>query len=139
MSTISGGCAKERYCATAHTAGRPVVCSSASMAAPSPHPPNRNWSSVQIPGTPSRYQRDEVCVPVRDRDTLFVGERVDVIAAADAIGLDTVVDADTGMVAVALDREHRRAALESLTAPDVVLHDLEGAPHALSEWRGQKR
>jgi len=88
---------------------------------------------------PEGLCRDEVCVPVRDRDALFVGEQVDVIAAADAVGLATVVDADTGMVAVALDREHRRAALESLTAPDVVLHDLEGAPHALSEWRGQKR
>jgi len=88
---------------------------------------------------PEGLCRADTCVPVRDRDALFVGERLDLVAAADAVGLATVVDPDTAMVAVALDREQRRAALESLTAPDVILHDLDGAPHALSEWRGQKR
>src|SRR5690242_2769835 len=73
---------------------------------------------------PEGLCRADTCVPVRDRDALFVGEHVDLVAAADAVGLATVVDADTGIVAVALDGEHRRAALESLTAPDVVLHDL---------------
>ena len=166
------------------------------MAAPRPHPPNRNWSSVQMPGTTSRYQRsglcvarrprnslacmgrwyengspgrglasigidhdrerrddrdrrprsstdacwstadalpdalgwtlkpeglcrDDTCVPVRDRDALFVGEQLDLAAVADALGRPIVVDADAGIVAVALDQEQRRAALESLTAPDV--------------------
>lgn len=88
---------------------------------------------------PDGLCRADTCVPVRDRDALFVGERLDLVAAADAIGLATVVDPDTAMVAVALDREQRRAALESLTAPDVVLHDLDGVAHPLSEWRGQKR
>jgi hypothetical protein len=90
---------------------------------------------------PEGLCRDETCVPVQgtERRALFVGERLDLVAVTDALGLPTVVDADAGIVAVALDREQRRAALESLTAPDVVLHDLDGAPHALSEWRGQKR
>jgi hypothetical protein len=88
---------------------------------------------------PEGLCRADACVPVRDRDALFGGERLDLVAAADAVGLATVVDPDIAMVAVALDREQRRGALESLTAPDVVLHDLDGAPHALSEWRGQKR
>jgi hypothetical protein len=88
---------------------------------------------------PEGLCRADACVPVRDRGALFAGERLDLVAAADAVGLATVVDPDIAMVAVALDREQRRGALESLTAPDVVLHDLDGAPHALSEWRGQKR
>jgi hypothetical protein len=90
---------------------------------------------------PEGLCRDEVCVPVQaaEQRALSVGERLDLVAAADALGLPTAVDADLGIVAVALDREHRRAALESLTAPDVVLRDLDGAPHALSEWRGRKR
>jgi hypothetical protein len=90
---------------------------------------------------PEGLCRDETCVPVQvtERRALFVGERVDLVAVTDALGLPTVVDADAGIVAVALDREQRRAALESLTAPDVVLRDLDGAPHALSEWHGQKR
>jgi hypothetical protein len=88
---------------------------------------------------PEGLCRDDVCVPVRDRDALAVGERVDLVAAAAALGRPTVVDADLGIVAVALDRERRATALQSLVAPDVTLHDLEGAPHALSQWRGQKR
>ena len=88
---------------------------------------------------PEGLCRDDVCVPVRDHDALVVDDRVDLVAAAEALGRPTVVDSDGAIVAVALDREQRRAALESLTAPDVVLPDLDGAPHALSEWRGQKR
>jgi len=50
-----------------------------------------------------------------------------------------VVDADAGIVAIALDQEQRRAALESLAAPDVTLRDLDGVEHSLSDWRGKKR
>ncbi|HEU5308361.1 MAG TPA: hypothetical protein VFW97_13600 [Acidimicrobiia bacterium] len=88
---------------------------------------------------PEGLCRDDVCVPVRDRDALVAGERVDVVGAAAALGRPTVVDADLGIVAVALDRERRATALQSLVAPDVTLLDLDGEPHALSQWRGQKR
>jgi hypothetical protein len=88
---------------------------------------------------PEGLCRDEVCVPVRDRGALVAGERVDLVAAAAALARPTVVDTDLGVVAVALDRERRATALQSLVAPDVTLHDLDGVPHALSQWRGQKR
>jgi hypothetical protein len=88
---------------------------------------------------PEGLCRDDVCVPVRDRDALLVGDRVDLAAAAGALGRASVVDADAGIVAIALDREQRAAALQSLVAPDVTLRDLDGVPHQLSEWRGQKR
>ena len=39
MSTTAGGRANERYCAVAHTVGRPVVRSMASTAAARPQPP----------------------------------------------------------------------------------------------------
>jgi hypothetical protein len=88
---------------------------------------------------PEGLCRDDVCVPVRDRDALVEGERVDLVAAADALGRPTVLDADAGILAVATARERRSTALQSLLAPDVTLTDLEGAPHSLSQWRGQKR
>jgi hypothetical protein len=88
---------------------------------------------------PAGLCRGDVCVPVRGRDALVVGERVDLVAAAAALARPTVFDADLGIVAVALDRERRATALQSLVAPDVTLRDLDGAPHALSQWRGQKR
>ena len=88
---------------------------------------------------PEGLCRDDVCVPVRDRDALLVGERVDVAAAADALGRPSVADTELGVLAVALDREQRATALQSLVAPDVTLYDLDDAPHQLSQWRGRKR
>jgi hypothetical protein len=88
---------------------------------------------------PEGLCRDDVCVPVRDRHSLVVDDRVDLVAAAGALGRPTVLDADAGILAIALDHERRAAALQSLLAPDVTLHDLDGTPHSLSQWRGQKR
>jgi hypothetical protein len=88
---------------------------------------------------PEGLCRDDVCVPVRDRDALVESDRVDLVAAADAVGRPTVLDGDAGILAIALDHERRASALESLIAPDVTLRDLDGAPHSLSQWRGRKR
>jgi peroxiredoxin len=88
---------------------------------------------------PEGLCRDDACVPVRDRDALLVGDRVDLVAVAATLGRPTVVDAELGIVAVALDHEHRRTVLQSLVAPDVTLRDLDGNEHSLSDWRGRKR
>jgi hypothetical protein len=88
---------------------------------------------------PEGLCRGEVCVPVPDRDTLFAGDRLDVAVVAGALGRPVVVDADAGLVAVALDAEQRRDALRMLNAPDFELPDLDGTPHRLSEWHGTKR
>jgi hypothetical protein len=88
---------------------------------------------------PEGLCRDDVCVPVPDRDALFAGDRLDVDAVAGALGRPAVIDADAGLVAVALDAERRREALRMLTAPDFELPDLDGTPHRLSEWHGTKR
>ena len=78
-------------------------------------------------------------MPVRDRAALFHGEHLDLAAVAGALGRPAVVDADAGIVAVALGAEQRRDALQMLVAPDFELADLDGTPHTLSEWRGRKR
>lgn len=83
--------------------------------------------------------QNDVCVPVRDRDALFVGDRVDVAAVAWALHRPLVVDAEAGVVAVALPGEQRRGALNERHAPAFTLPDLDGGEHSLEEWRGRKK
>jgi hypothetical protein len=88
---------------------------------------------------PQGLCRDDVCVPVRDPESLFVGKDLDLEAVADALGRMAVVDADGGIAAVAMDPGGRHGALDSLRAPSFVLDDLDGRPHRLEEWRGRKK
>jgi hypothetical protein len=88
---------------------------------------------------PEGLCRDDVCVPVRDRDALFAGDALDLAAVARAVGRPVEVDADAGVVAVALPAEARQQALDALVAPPFTLADLDGEPHELAEWRGRKR
>jgi hypothetical protein len=88
---------------------------------------------------PEGLCREDVCVPVRDRASMFVGDEVDLTAVATALGRAAVVDAGAGIAAVAIDAEGRRQALDSLRAPPFVLDDLDGHPHRLDEWRGRKK
>ena len=99
----------------------------------------------QLPGAlgwtlkPEGLCRDDVCVPVQDRDALFHDGGLDLTAVADALGRPAVIDADAGIAAIALGSEQRRDALRTLVAPDFELADLDGTRHRLSEWRGRKR
>jgi hypothetical protein len=88
---------------------------------------------------PEGLCRDDVCVPVRDRDALFAGERLDVAAVAAALHRRTVVDTDAGIVAIALPNEERRRALNDHHAPGFTLPDLDGTAHSLEEWGGRKK
>ena len=73
---------------------------------------------------PEGLCRDDVCVPVRDRDALFVGDRLDVAA---------------GVIAIALPSEERRRALNDHHAPAFTLSDLDGTAHSLEEWKDRKK
>src|SRR6478752_6651592 len=68
---------------------------------------------------PEGLCRDDVCVPVRDRDALRSGELLDVAAVASALGRQSVVDADAGLVAVALGEsaDDVRPWTEGITLP----------------------
>jgi hypothetical protein len=98
-----------------------------------------------LPGTmgwewkPEGLCRGNVCVPVRDRERLLVGDRLDVGAVATALGRLAVVDAAAGIAAIALPKESRRQALHDHQASDFTLPDLDGAAHDLDEWRGSKK
>lgn len=88
---------------------------------------------------PEGLCRGEVCVPVRDRGAIEVGDRIDVAAVAGVLRQPVAVDAEAGYVAVALPAEIRRQALDALHAPPFTLPDLDGRPRSLDEWAGSKR
>lgn len=88
---------------------------------------------------PSGLCQADNCVPVADPAALRVGESVDVLAVARALGRQAAVDLDAGIVAVSLSGELRRRALRDLEAPEFTLPDLSDQPHSLSDWAGLKR
>jgi hypothetical protein len=88
---------------------------------------------------PQGLCRDDVCVPVADRDGVVRDGWADVGAVASALGRQSVVDAGARIAAIAVDGESRRRALESLHAPSFTLQDLDGHDHQLEEWRGRKK
>jgi peroxiredoxin len=88
---------------------------------------------------PTGLCQAHTCVPVRDPSSLRVGQHLDLVAVARALGRPVVVDVEAGLMAVALPAELRRQALDDLQAPPFELPDLDGSLHGLDEWRGQKR
>jgi hypothetical protein len=83
--------------------------------------------------------RDDICVPVRDRARLFVGDRLDLAAVAAALGRPVEVDDTAAVLAMALPSEERRQALRDHHAPAFTLPDLDGKLHSLEEFRDRKK
>ncbi len=88
---------------------------------------------------PEGLCRDDECVIVPDRTALERNGRIDLTAVAELLDRPAVVDDVSGAAAIGLPRAGRRAALNDLQAPDFVLPDLDGTPHALSDHRSKKR
>jgi len=86
---------------------------------------------------PEGLCRGDVCVPVRDRDRLYDGERVDLAQVAEA--LDRPFLFEDGVVVLGEPRAVRRAASSDLRAPDFALPDLDGTVRHLDEWHGRKK
>lgn len=88
---------------------------------------------------PEGLCRADTCVIVPDHDALMVDGKFDAVAVAGLLDRPALVDTDAGVAAIGTDRSLRRAALNDLKAPDFVLPDLDGTPHALSDHRSKKR
>ena len=80
----------------------------------------------------------EVCVPVRDRDTLANDAGIDLRAFAAALDRPLALDADERCAALGAAASDRAARLATLDAPDFTLPDLDGKLHSLSDQRGKK-
>ncbi len=88
---------------------------------------------------PQGLCRDDTCVLVPDRSALERDGAVDARAVARLLDRPAIVDDGSGVAAIGAPRELRRGALHDLHAPDFVLPDLDGTPHALSDHRSKKR
>ena len=88
---------------------------------------------------PQGLCRDDECVIVPDRAALEHDGQIDLTAVAGLLDRPSVVDDVSGAAAIGMPRASRRAALNDLQAPDFVLPDLDGTPHALSDHRSKKR
>ncbi len=88
---------------------------------------------------PEGLCRDDMCVPVRDRSAIEVGDKVDLSVAADALDRPTLVDPDAGIVVLGQPNATRRAALRDRQAPDFTFADLDGVDRSLSDYAGKKR
>ncbi len=77
------------------------------------------------------------CIPLMGR-TVATGGVVDLVALAAVLGRTLVLDAATEMVAMSDDAQLRSQVLNDKVAPAVVLPDLDGTLHALSDSRGRK-
>jgi hypothetical protein len=86
---------------------------------------------------PEGLCRGDVCVPVRDRDALFSGDRLDLGRVAEALDRPFLVD--EGVAVVGEPRLTRRLATDGLRAPVFTLPDLAGERHSLEEWHGRKK
>lgn len=88
---------------------------------------------------PEGLCRDDACVIVPDRAAVERDGRVDAVAVAGLLDRPAVVDDRSGVAAIGAPRASRRGALHDLRAPDFVLPDVDGTPHALSDHRSKKR
>jgi len=88
---------------------------------------------------PEGLCRDDMCVPVRDRSAIEVGDKVNLAVAAEALDRPTLVDPDAGAVVLGQPNATRRAALLDRQAPEFTLADLNGVDRRLSDYAGKKR
>ena len=80
----------------------------------------------------------DVCVRVPPGIGLVRGEGINLSALAHLLEQPVVRDDAHGVWCAGEASPARRAALQSLDAPDFTLPDLEGRPHRLSDYRGKK-
>lgn len=88
---------------------------------------------------PQGLCRDDTCIIVPDREAIERDGRIDAVAVAALLDRPATVDEESGVAAIGTPRDLRRRALQDLRAPDFVLPDVDGTPHALSDHRSKKR
>ena len=81
---------------------------------------------------------DAMCIPVADEAALVNEAGVDLEVFARTLDRALAVDVSERAAFLGGSARERAQALASQHAPDFTLPDLEGRPHALSQYRGTK-
>jgi hypothetical protein len=87
---------------------------------------------------PEGLCQDDRCVPVPAGVSLVRENQVDLTALAGLLGQAVLRDEAHAVWCFGEAAPARRAASQSLQAPDFTLPDLDGRPHALRDYRGKK-
>jgi hypothetical protein len=87
---------------------------------------------------PQGLCRGDACIPVRPVDGLAHDDGVDLAALAALLDRPLALDAEERVAWLGASAAERGARLASLDAPDFTLPDLDGRPHALTDFRGRK-
>lgn len=88
---------------------------------------------------PEGLCREDVCVLVPDRSAIERDGKLDAVVIAGLLDRPALFDEQSGVVAIGAPRELRHHALDDLQAPDFILPDLDGTPHALADHRSKKK
>lgn len=87
---------------------------------------------------PEGLCRGDVCVPVREPAALADERGIDLARFAELQGRPLALDTEHRAAALGTSAGERGSQLSTLEAPDFTLADLEGRPHSLSQHRGKK-
>lgn len=87
---------------------------------------------------PEGLCREDVCVPISDRENLIREGGIDLVDFAQAVGQPLALDHGERVAALGTPAPDRAAILDTGRAPDFRLPDLDGKWHSLSDHLGKK-
>ena len=87
---------------------------------------------------PQGLCKDDRCVHVSRHKDLVNADGVELAGFAELLSRPVALDTAERVAYVGVSASDRSTQLASLDAPDFTLPDLNGRPHALSDYRGKK-
>lgn len=88
---------------------------------------------------PEGLCRDQVCVPVRNVESLIKDNQVDLAEFARLVSQNLVIDAQRKVVALGEQAQIRGTEMATLEAPDFTLPDIHGRQVSFSDYNRRKR
>jgi peroxiredoxin len=88
---------------------------------------------------PEGLCRGDACVPVRGRDALVDGDRVDLVGVAEALRRPLALEPEAAIAVLGDAADERAAELTDLRAPAFTLPDVDGGEVSLADHGGRKR